>query len=234
MKTVVCAVVGAAMVLSVNTSWAEDSSVVAMQITGGELAGQRLDGNNPRIVVEPSAGIGGRVHLSVRNDMGANAIAPLAATPTWGEPEQAVWEIEHWVKTGTTEHKAGVNLTAPQTPGKYYIVFALAGTYNVAQIMSGTHPGWDADWARGNNVARQPPHVFRKAMEQGWVPFSWYSPEGPKNGTMAMTAVEVVVKGAQTTESKQGSRRVFALRCLSCGKLNELDSKFCQGCGGRL
>ena len=184
------------------------SSVVSIRITGGELAGQRLDPNGVRIVVTPGVQIEGRISLSVRNDMGGNAIAPLAATPTWGEPERGVWEIEQWVKTGTTAHDAAINLTAPQIPGTYYIVFALAGTYNVAQIMSGTHPGWTADWSKGNKVANQPPRVFHRAMAQGWIPFSWYSPEGPKNGTMAMTAVEVIVKGAQTSTEERASEPV--------------------------
>jgi hypothetical protein len=34
--------------------------------------------------------------------------------------------------------------------------------------------------------------------------------------------------------SRKGSKRVAVARCMSCGKLNELDSKFCSGCGGRL
>jgi hypothetical protein len=126
--------------------------------------------------------------------MGANAIAPLAGTPTWGEPNQVLWQVESWVRTGVTTHEAKVKLVAPQEPGTYYIVFALAGTYNIAQIMSGTHPGWKADWTRGNNVARQPADVYRKAMVQGWVPFEWYSPEGPKHGALGMCAIEVIVK----------------------------------------
>lgn len=173
---------------------APQRSEIALQLDGGRLAGQDVDAASPHIVVSPGARIEGTIRIKVRNDMGANAIAPLAGTATWGEPERSLWQVNPWVKTGVSSHAAPVSLNAPQVPGTYYIVFALAGTYNIAQIMSGTHPGWQADWAKGNKVARQNPDVFRTAMAQGWVPFDWYSPEGPKHGKMAMCAIEVVVK----------------------------------------
>jgi serine/threonine-protein kinase len=170
----------------------KDSSV-AILLQGGQLAGQKLDPIHPRIVVSSGSQITGVIKIKVRNNMGGNAIAPLAGTPTWGIPEQSLWRIESWVPTGLTSHDVQVNLIAPNTVGTYYIVFALAGTYNIEQIMSGTHPGWGADWTRGNKIAAQPSYVFRKAMTQGWVPFDWYSPEGSKRGTMAMSAIEVIV-----------------------------------------
>jgi hypothetical protein len=229
--------VAGTLMASSGTPHGQQTSSISLQLAGGQLAGQKLDAHAARIVINPDAPIEGQVTLTVRNDMHPNAIAPLAATSTWGEPERSVWEIELWVRTGTSSHEAPVRVTAPEIPGTYYLVFALAGTYNVAQIMSGTHPGWRADWTKGNILAKQTSRVFQEAMTQGWVPFAWYSPEGPKNGTMAMTAVEVVVKRmAATPEVKQGpqSTRVLALRCLNCGKLNELYSTFCQGCGARL
>ncbi|HAH05897.1 MAG TPA: hypothetical protein DCM05_05095 [Elusimicrobia bacterium] len=168
------------------------TSSIALNITSGRIAGQEIIANNPRIIARPGGRIEGKVFFRIRNEMDANAIAPLAGTPTWGEPSKSYWEVYSWVR-GTRTGEALVKLKAPMEPGEYYIVFALAGTYNSAQIMSGTHPGWEADWINGNKVARQDKSVYRKAMMQGWVPFDWYSPEGPKSGTMAMSAIVVKV-----------------------------------------
>jgi hypothetical protein len=134
----------------------------------------------------------------VHNGMPGSAIAPVAATPTWGDPSTVYWGVAPSVPSGDSVVTvcAPANLVAPLTPGTYYIVVAMAGTYNYEQIMSGTHPAYPADWQHGNLVAHLPACDFEMAALLGFIPFDWYTPpSGTSRGFMAMTTIRVVVVG---------------------------------------
>ena len=161
----------------------------------GTLAGQNIRPDSIEITVAPSTPIYGNVSVLYHNEMSPGAVAPIAATPTWGQPSTSYWSVADWAPTGDSTHNVAVNLVAPATAGTYYVIIAAAGTYDCAQIMSGTHPGWPADWSNGNIVARLPKPNFDNAALNGWIPFNWYSPNGPVPGEMAMTVVKVIVTG---------------------------------------
>ncbi len=161
----------------------------------GTLAGQPITPSTYQITVSGGAVIQGSFSVGVFNDMPGSAIAPLAATPTWGAPSTSYWTVNSWVNTGYSPHVVNVYLMAPATPGTYYIAVAMAGTYNSAQIMSGTHPAWAADWVNGTKVALLPASDFETAAQQGWIPFNWWQPGiGYVAGELAMTAIRVVVQ----------------------------------------
>ena len=85
-------------------------------------------------------------------------------------------------------------------PGTYYIVFAMEGSYNYAQIMSGTHPGWSANWSNGVNVARLSASDLELARAQGCIPkWHWYGDGRYGLYGIAMAAVKVVVGGVPIT-----------------------------------
>lgn len=166
----------------------------SVSLLNGTVAGQAVSVSSPQITVEPGAAIQGSFTVLVHNEMPPSAIAPLAATATWGTPSSSYWQVNPWVGTGDSTHSVPVNLTAPTTTGVYYIPVAMAGTYNSAQIMSGTHPAYSADWANGNKVALLPRCDFETAVTQGWIPFNWYVPgTGMIPGELATTAIRVVV-----------------------------------------
>lgn len=162
-------------------------------LANGTLAGQSVSKENYQITVRPGAPVQGNFSVNIHNEMPPTAIAPVASTPTWGAPSASFSCLASSVATGDSTLDVPVNLTAPSTPGTYYMVVAMAGTYNCDQIMSGTHPGWPADWINGNKVALLPQTEFEKGTTNGWIQFSWYTPNGPQVGEMAMTAVRVVV-----------------------------------------
>jgi len=186
------------LIVFASVVWAEESTV---QIVSGTVAGQTLTSSLAQIGVACGASITGTVRVRVSNTFPGASITPLCATPTWGIPQSDYWGINSWVPTGISDQDATVNLTAPTVPGAYYIVFAMEGSYNYAQIMSGTHPGWSADWIYGVNVARLSASDLELARVQGCIPkWHWYGDGRYGLYGIAMAAVKVFVGGA-TSES---------------------------------
>jgi hypothetical protein len=164
----------------------------------GTLAGQSIDLTHREIKVAPGAAIQGSFHVLVHNGLPGSAIAPVAATPTWGDPQASYWGVDSGMPTGDSVSTVTLppNLVAPLMPGTNYIAVAMAGTYNYQQIMSGTHPAYSADWQHGNLVAHLPACDFETAALLGCVPFNWHvPPSGKAPGWMAMTTVRIVVAG---------------------------------------
>jgi len=163
-------------------------------LLNGTVAGQTVAPGQYAITVAPGATIQGSFSVRIHNAMPSSAIAPLAATPTWGTPSTSYWEVDPWLPSGDSTRTVQVNLTAPSTPGTYYVAVAMGGTYNSAQLMSGTHPGYPADWVNGNKVALLPASNFETAAANGWIPFNWYTPTGPAAAELAVTAIKVTVE----------------------------------------
>ncbi|MCP4707687.1 MAG: hypothetical protein GY869_03600 [Planctomycetes bacterium] len=75
--------------------------------------------------------------------------------------------------------------------------------------MSGTHPAWAADWVNGNIVALLPVSDYELGIQQGWIPFNWYTPNGPQSADLALTAVKIEVINF-TLISPTGSEKLVA------------------------
>jgi Tol biopolymer transport system component len=159
----------------------------------GTVAGQDVSNGNYQITVAPGAAITGSFDVRVHNEMPSSAIAPVAAAPSWGNPQTNYWGINSWAPTGDSTQHVTVNLTAPAIEGVYYVFVAMAGTYNYDQLMSGTHPAFSADWTNGNKLASLPRCDFETAAATGWLPFNWYTPTNPQPGQVAMAAIRVIV-----------------------------------------
>ncbi|PKL35969.1 MAG: hypothetical protein CVV44_17225 [Spirochaetae bacterium HGW-Spirochaetae-1] len=186
------------------------SYLIKITLQSGIINGYMISPSDPEITVDACSQITGNLIVRVINNMPAAAIAPLAATPTWGNPESSYWAINSDVSTGENDYTVPIDVTVPCESGTYYIVVAMAGTYNADQLMSGTHPGCTADWTNGNIVALLDESNFETAIEQGYINFSWYDPDGPIAGTMAMTAVRIIVE-----EAVDGT---YSFRCVDSEK----------------
>jgi hypothetical protein len=137
---------------------------------GGSLNGQTVDASHYWIDVDPGATISGTVKVQTYNSHPPSAIEPLGYTATWGDRVAQVVTINPWIATGTNNYDIPVNKTAPTTPGTYYLPIAFAGTYNLAQVMSATHPAWSAVWYDGNDVGWDWTLAqYQQARDQGFV-----------------------------------------------------------------
>ncbi len=179
------------LLVSANTALPNNT----ITLLSGTVAGQSVGAGNHEVIVSPGDPLHGSFTVRVHNEMPSSAIAPVAATPTWGIPSSSFWDVIASAPTGDTSYVINLpnNLLAPLAKGNYYVVLAMAGTYNSAQLMSGTQPAYSADWVRGSNVAHLSASDFEFAATNGWVAFNWYSPVGPSAGDMAMTCLRIVV-----------------------------------------
>ncbi len=190
--------------LAVASTGAMAQYTSRIDLVSGDLNGQGLgpgNSGNHQVTVQPGVALTGDVTIMVHNTFPSSAITPVAASPTWGDPAASCWQIDSWAPVGDTNYDVLINLTAPAQTGTYYILFAMNGAYNIAQIMSGTHPAWPADWQNGNVVVKRPPSEFESAMGTGSiVPFDWFTPPGGyAEGGLSLNAVRVVVTPEPTT-----------------------------------
>jgi len=140
--------------------------------SGGSLNGQTIDATNYWITVDQGAAISGTIKVQTNNMHGSAAVAPFGYTATWGDRTTQPVTTNSWITTGLHNYDINVNKTAPDTPGTYYLPIAFDGCYNIAQVMSSTHPAWPAVWHDGNDVGWDwTPAQYQQARDQGLVTF---------------------------------------------------------------
>ncbi|MBN2496915.1 MAG: PD40 domain-containing protein, partial [Deltaproteobacteria bacterium] len=164
-------------------------------VTGGTLAGQALDPAAPAIRVGPSASISGTIETQIANMAGESGwVFPVCGTPSWGDPASSYWTQNSWFHLGTGAQTFNVNLTAPDTPGRYYIFMAGSYEMDCGDVLSLTR--WQDPpeiWGDGNDVADWELAEALQARKHGKVCARF---EVPGMGTwkIAAAAVEVIVE----------------------------------------
>ena len=157
----------------------QDSRVL---LNGGTLNGQSINSANPTLIVAPGEAITGSVKLTVHNDHAASALFPVEATPTWGDHESSYWDVPLSVPAyGSVQGDASVDLTAPDTPGEYAVIFVAQAEFYNGFVASATHwfsgrqqwnngddvAGWDddtIDFAIANGYVRAPQHGWSQPL----------------------------------------------------------------------
>jgi DNA-binding SARP family transcriptional activator/DNA-binding HxlR family transcriptional regulator len=141
-----------------------------LRLVDGTLVGQSVDAKHRIVTVHPGDRLVGRVRLDFTTRWGSAAVM-LGMTPTWGEPRREFQEITALASPslhGLIE--APVDLTAPDRPGHYAIIFAFGAEARVDWIFSGTN--WKAGtpkWDDGNDVARWNQQQWKQADDRGAV-----------------------------------------------------------------
>lgn len=141
-----------------------------IKLTGGSLAGQALSASEWEITVSPGQPITGTVQCETDNFMGSNAVAPFGYTWTWGTRETAIVGINGWIPTGKRQWSVPISLTAPTSPGTYYILFAFNGEFNMSQVLSCDN--WSVSgiiWHDGNDYFDMDPTRLEFAHSCGFV-----------------------------------------------------------------
>jgi hypothetical protein len=141
-----------------------------LKIISGSINGINLNVSNPTITVEPGESITGQIILHVKNNWHPNSVAPLAGTPSWGDPSKSYWGIKDWVPIGESDQSTNINLTAPTIEGLHYIFFAFNAEMTYANVMSLTNWSIGSDnWEDGVNVANWNELEARMARDSGYV-----------------------------------------------------------------
>ena len=163
---------------------------------GGTLNGNHIDSTNPSLRVPPGQSISGTVDLSVTNHHGGHAIFPVGATTTWGPHQTSYWRLPIRPPAfGTSRQEVSINLTAPEQPGNYAIIFAAQAETSLGHVMSGTHwPSGGPRWDNGDDVAGWNTSQIDFAIAHGYVlapQHGW----GQPTARFGAAAVKIVVSG---------------------------------------
>jgi hypothetical protein len=106
------------------------------------LNGQTLDVSNPTIVVTPGSRFTGTVTFTVENVQPGSWITPVIWVTSWERGSTAdgkVRVVTHDIST-SKQFTVNVDVTAPTTPGTYYIGFFAGWMYDPDEVASNDHP----------------------------------------------------------------------------------------------
>jgi len=164
-------------------------------LTGGSLAGQPLSASQWSISVDPGALISGNVLLQNFNAHRPGAVVPFGYTWTWGPRESSIVTVSNWISTGTTDWNVPISLTAPDTPGEYYLLFGHRGEFNLSQVFSATN--WMAGpvvWHDGNDYHDMDPVTLQFAHDNGYAhKWSYLFSDGYRPTDLAVMPIKVNV-----------------------------------------
>jgi len=168
-------------------------------LTGGTLAGQSLSASNWQVTVQPGAAISGTVQGQTTNTMGSNAVAPFGYTWTWGNRQSSIVTVNSWINTGATSFSVPISLTAPSSPGTYYILFGFNGEYDMTQVLSCTNwASGDPVWNDGNDYFDMSGSQLTAAHSAGYVAaWPYKTGSGYTNTNVPTMPVKIVVAGNQ-------------------------------------
>ena len=179
-------------------------------LTGGTLNDQPIASASPSLTVQPGQRITGTVDLTVHNDQSPGARFPVVATPTWGDHERSYWQVRISAPAfGSASGSARVNLTAPDIPGEYAIIFVAQAEASGGYVASATHgPSGAPRWNNGDDVANWDDSTIDFAIENGYVLARQHGSSSP-NAHFGAAAIKVVVTAAETVEPGSPERDVL-------------------------
>ncbi len=166
-------------------------------LTGGALNGQPLSPTEWTISVAPGEPITGNVLAQVHTTgSGPGVVFPLGYTWTWGLRQTAMVLLSSDAPFGTSNWNVPINLSAPTTPGTYYILFGVRGEFTLTQVFSATN--WTAGsgvWGDGNDYHDMDDADLLTAHENGGFP-DWpvLFPAGFQPSDTAVMPVQVNVE----------------------------------------
>lgn len=122
---------------------------------GGEVNGQMVNPGHDAVSVGPGESLRGTVNIRTDNNHGPGAIVPVVYAPTWGDHESSWVPAGNAVPGGTQNYAVDIDLTAPEAPGTYYLIFAMAGQTG-GEYLASMSAWWACDgpvWGDGNDLA---------------------------------------------------------------------------------
>jgi subtilisin-like proprotein convertase family protein len=111
------------------------------------INGVTLSASNPEITVQPGAVLEGYFEARVENVQPGSWITPVIGTASWTRRQFSC--IASSAPTGTSNQRYTFRITAPNTPGTYYIGIFAGWMYTCDEVASNDHP---ANYDDGDDV----------------------------------------------------------------------------------
>jgi hypothetical protein len=124
------------------------------------INGVTLSASNPEIIIQPGATLEGYFEVRVENIQPGSWITPVIGTASWMRRQFSC--IADWAPTGISNQRYTFRITAPNTPGTYYIGIFTGWMYTCDEVASNDHPPnyddgddvWDMSSQRWEEVIR--------------------------------------------------------------------------------
>jgi len=173
--------------------------------SGSSLNGTIVSSSNNEITVSVGSSITGTVNLTSVNNNAASSIVPVILTPTWGDRATSYQTIITSVGTGTVSLTKSISLTAPNTAGTYFIIFASGGEMDGGDLASSTN--WAAGsnvWNDGNDLNDLPESQLSGSLTSGNVTIPNYQfGDGNRSYAIGCSYVKVTVTTATPSDANQ-------------------------------
>lgn len=189
--------------LSAYPAMAQDPGASSwLKLAAGAISGQSLSPTNRTINVPAGGSIKGWFTVEVNSTWPTNTTMWMGVTPTWGDARYSYIDAGGWSGPYTGLSPAiGVDLTAPSTPGTYYLIAAYHAEFNAAQVLSATN--WsviEPVWHNGDDIAAWSPTTIAEANTNGTVLVDFLYPSGNSPRYVPATAIIVNVGPAAPTD----------------------------------
>jgi hypothetical protein len=185
----------AVLALSKTASAQDPGATSSLLLQSGNINGTSLAPSNRTVVVAPGGAITGSFDVSINSSWSSADVMAMGVTPTWGTPSTSLVDLGAFATpVSGLEQTINVNLTAPTTPGTYYVIAAFRAEYTAAELMSCTN--WSVgqvDWNTGYAIADWPAATINTADTAGTVLVNYLFPTGNIPEYVPATAIQIVV-----------------------------------------
>jgi len=161
--------------------------------------------SNKTIVVPPGEQLNGEITMEKNSIYPDNWSTPMIGTPSWGNASISWWQISNSTPIGKSNLTTQINLTAPETPGIYYIIFAFSCEQTGGQVASATD--WhnkEIVWGDGNDLATLNASQIAQLQTKGFVTSIWLG-ENRKYGPADTIGDAIAVIVSQNNSSLAGT-----------------------------
>jgi hypothetical protein len=157
------------------------------------LNGQDLSTSNPELKVDPGSRITGTVTFTVENVQPGGWITPVIWVTSWEKgtvSDGGVRVVANDIRS-TRQFTVNIDVTAPSSPGTYYIGFFAGWMYNADEVASNDHP---PNYGDGDDVWDMPGQGWEEVISNG------QATTGPYR--MSGRAIRIVVQPPKYTTVK--------------------------------
>jgi subtilisin-like proprotein convertase family protein len=172
----------------------QQQSYLRVRLDSATLNGQDLSTSNPELRVNPGSRITGTITITVENVQPGSWITPVIWVTSWERGTVAdgrVRVVASDIRT-TRQFTVNIDVTAPSSPGTYYIGFFAGWMYNADEVASNDHP---PNYGDGDDVWDMPGQGWEEVISNGQASTGPYRMPG--------RAVRIVVQQPQVTAKLQ-------------------------------